>query len=83
MKKKLNRTSLILGVSVAISTLPWFPITNKTVAFAMSSKIVVLQSDSGNYLGQCNDCVPSGAYPDSAFVHVPESEINESPLANI
>jgi hypothetical protein len=81
MKIKLNRTSLILGLSVAISTLPCFPITNQTVAFATSSRIVVLQSDSGNYLGRCNDCVPGGSFPDSAFVHVPESDLDESPWA--
>ena len=28
-----------------------------------------LQSDSGKYLARCRDCVPGGAYQDSAFVH--------------
>jgi hypothetical protein len=55
MKTKLNRASLTVGVFVASSLLSWFTIYNETVAFATASKIVALQSDSGNYLGRCND----------------------------
>lgn len=29
-----------------------------------------LKADSGKYLARCNSCIPGGAYPDSAFVHV-------------
>ncbi|RHY97059.1 hypothetical protein DYB37_006827 [Aphanomyces astaci] len=31
---------------------------------------LVLQADTGKYLGRCNNCAPGAAYPDQAFVHV-------------
>ncbi|KAF0690783.1 hypothetical protein As57867_017795, partial [Aphanomyces stellatus] len=34
--------------------------------------VLSLRSDSGKFLGRCNNCISRGAYPDSAFVHVPE-----------
>ena len=51
-------------------------------AVDMSGIKVALQSDTGNYLGRCNGCIPGGAYPDSAFVHVKESELAGSPWAH-
>lgn len=39
-------------------------------------------SDSGNYLGRCNGCVPGGAYADSAFVHVEPSDIQGASWAH-
>lgn len=35
----------------------------------MGNITVVLKGDNGHYLARCNNCVPGGAYPDSAFVH--------------
>ena len=35
-----------------------------------NGKYALRCSDSGMYLARCNNCVPKGAYPDSAFVHV-------------
>ncbi|EQC41124.1 hypothetical protein SDRG_01103 [Saprolegnia diclina VS20] len=32
--------------------------------------VISLRSDTGNYIGRCNNCVAGGAYKDSAFVHV-------------
>ena len=40
-----------------------------------------LQADSGNYLARCNNCIPGGAYPDNAFVHVTQAQLNSSPWA--
>ena len=34
---------------------------------------VALRADNGNYLSRCNSCWRKSAYPDSAFVHVTES----------
>ncbi|ETV81041.1 hypothetical protein H257_05661 [Aphanomyces astaci] len=31
---------------------------------------LVLQADTGKFLGRCNNCAPGAAYPDEAFVHV-------------
>lgn len=42
---------------------------------------VTLKSDNGNYLARCNSCIPRGAYPDTAFVHVPETNVRASPWA--
>ena len=33
-----------------------------------------LKSDSGNYAGRCNSCVPGGAYPDNVMVHCTDPE---------
>ena len=41
----------------------------------------VLKADSGNYVARCNNCISGGAYPDSAFVHVKEAELMNSPWA--
>lgn len=43
---------------------------------------VTLQSDSGNYLARCTDCVPNAKYPDSAFVQVTPSEVKTSSRAH-
>ena len=49
----------------------------------LSPGLYALKSaDSGNYLGRCNSCIPSGAYPDSAFVHVKPSEIDGATWAH-
>ncbi len=40
-----------------------------------------LKADSGNYLARCNNCIPGAAYPDSAFIHVPPSDLAGSPWA--
>jgi hypothetical protein len=81
MKTKSNKASLLIGVSVASSFFSWFNFSPEAVVFAMPPQKVVLQSDSGNYLGRCNDCVPRGAYPDSAFVHVLQGDLMNSPWA--
>ncbi|KAF0711248.1 hypothetical protein As57867_005331, partial [Aphanomyces stellatus] len=31
--------------------------------------IVTIQADTGKFIARCNGCIPSAAYPDSAFVH--------------
>jgi putative hemolysin len=36
---------------------------------AEASVKVALKADSGKYMARCNNCIPGGAYPDSAFVH--------------
>ena len=41
-----------------------------------------LRTDSGNYLARCNNCIPSGAYPDNVFVHVTPAQLNASPWAH-
>ncbi|MEB3883084.1 hypothetical protein [Lyngbya sp. CCY1209] len=41
---------------------------------------IALKADTGNYLSRCNNCIPGGAYPDSAFVHV--TELAGSPWAH-
>ncbi|RQM27595.1 hypothetical protein B5M09_010155 [Aphanomyces astaci] len=40
---------------------------------------LVLQADTGKFLGRCNNCAPGAAYPDEAFVHV--QDWNTSPWA--
>ncbi|OQR86307.1 cytochrome P450 [Thraustotheca clavata] len=40
---------------------------------------ITLQADTGKYVARCNGCVPNGAYPDSAFVHV--SQVSGNPWA--
>jgi len=40
-----------------------------------------LQSDSGNFVARCNSCIPNAAYPNSAFVHVSQNELERSPWA--
>ena len=47
----------------------------------MSDIKIALRADSGNYLARCNNCIPGAAYPDSAFVHVPDNELMKSPWA--
>ena len=42
---------------------------------------IILKADSGNYLARCNNCIPNASYPDSAFVHVKEAEVRNSPWA--
>lgn len=45
-------------------------------------KVALQSADSGNYLGRCNGCVPGGAYPDSAFVHVKPAELQKAHWAH-
>ena len=42
-------------------------------------EVISLRADTGKFLGRCNNCV-DGAYPDSAFVHVPQTK--DAPWAN-
>lgn len=42
---------------------------------------VILKADTGNYLARCHSCIPHSVYPDSAFVHVKEAEVRNSPWA--
>lgn len=56
---------------------PWAQFT----LVRLSNGKYALQADSGNYLARCNNCVPSGAYPDNAFVHVTQAQLNSSPWA--
>jgi hypothetical protein len=37
---------------------------------SLDGKVIVLQADTGKFLGRCNGCIPGGAYPDAAFIHV-------------
>src|SRR6185295_8055568 len=39
---------------------------------------VALKADSGNLLARCHGCVPNGAYPDNAAVHVPASQLTSA-----
>lgn len=48
---------------------------------ALDNGKYALQSDSGNYIARCNNCIPGGAYPDNVMVHVKEEELDESPWA--
>jgi transcription elongation factor Elf1 len=36
-------------------------------------KKVAIKGSNGNFLSRCNNCWTSGAYPDSAFVHLPNA----------
>jgi len=40
-----------------------------------------LKADTGMYLARCNECIPGGTYPDSAFIHVPENQIQTASYA--
>jgi hypothetical protein len=46
-----------------------------------NGKYALKSVDSGNYLARCRGCVPGGAKPDSAFVHVTEEKVNTAPYA--
>ncbi|OQR97370.1 oxidoreductase [Achlya hypogyna] len=41
--------------------------------------VISLKSDTGNFVGRCNNCIWNEAYDDSAFVHVPSP--NSAPWA--
>lgn len=41
----------------------------------------ILKADTGNYLSRCNNCVPGASLPDSAFVHVKEADVMNTPAA--
>ncbi|OQR83689.1 cytochrome P450, partial [Thraustotheca clavata] len=41
--------------------------------------LIALQADTGKFVARCNGCIPGGAYPDSAFVHV--TQVNGNPWA--
>ncbi len=56
---------------------PWAQFTLRK----LSNGKYALKADSGNYLARCNNCISGGAYPDSAFVHVPEAQLMSSPWA--
>ena len=56
---------------------PWAQFTLEK----LSNGRYALKADSGNYLARCNNCIPGGAYPDSAFVHVPPASLPSSPWA--
>ncbi len=58
-----------------LNTSPWGEFTLQLLANGKYA----LQADSGEYVGRCNNCVPGGAYPNSAFVHV--KDLNASPWA--
>jgi hypothetical protein len=47
----------------------------------LSNGKYALQADSGNYLARCNNCIPGGAKPDNAFVHVTQAQLDGSPWA--
>lgn len=47
----------------------------------LSNGKYTLKADTGEYLARCNNCVPGGAYPDSAFIHISEEEVQKSPYA--
>lgn len=57
------------SVFVHISSLSGNPYALWTPVDAGNGKWA-FRSDSGKYLGRCNNCVPGGAYPDFGFVHV-------------
>jgi hypothetical protein len=63
---------------VQLASAPWAQFTLKQLA----SGKYALQADSGKYLARCNNCIPGGSYPDSAFVHVTEAELMGSPWAH-
>jgi hypothetical protein len=56
---------------------PWAQFTLKK----LGNGKYTLKADSGNYLARCNNCITGGAYPDSAFVHVKEADVLNSPWA--
>jgi hypothetical protein len=40
----------------------------------LSTAWISLQADTGKYLARCLNCVPNGAHPDSAFVHLDSAD---------
>lgn len=56
---------------------PWAQFTLER----LSNGKYALKADSGNYLARCNNCVPGGAYPDNAFVHVTPAQLTGAPWA--
>ena len=67
-------------VHVSPATLPSAPYAQFDLQRLANGKYA-LQTDTGFYLGRCNGCVPNGAYPDSAFMHVPPGQLPSSPWA--
>lgn len=61
-----------------LPTSPWA----KFEMWLLDSGLYAFKADSGNYLGRCNGCASGAAYPDSLFVHVPESQLLTSPWAH-
>jgi hypothetical protein len=47
-----------------------------------SGKYALQSVDSGNYLARCNNCIPGGSYPDSAFMHVTPAQLAGAPWAH-
>jgi hypothetical protein len=62
---------------VQLNSSPWAQFT----LVRLSNGKYALQADSGNYLARCNNCIPNGAKPDNAFVHVTQAQLNGSPWA--
>jgi hypothetical protein len=72
MMKNFGRMTFLLNLVIGL-------ILTAGGAHADSSGIkVALRADSGNFLARCNGCVPRGAYPDNAAVHVPASQLTSA-----
>ncbi len=71
MSSRVANRSKLAGIVMTLLVLVAAPMLG-----AGGIKVALKSVDSGNFLGRCNNCIPNGAYPDSAFVHVKPSELN-------
>lgn len=68
------------GVHVSSDKLPTAPYAQFELTRLENGKYT-LKADTGNYLARCNNCIPGGAYPDSAFIHVSKDKVKTAPYA--
>jgi len=64
---------------LAIAAVFALPNYHYTPAAISDGHVITLQSDSGKFLGRCNNCFVGGVCSDSAFVHVDDP--NNAPWA--